>query len=116
MQVYANARPPPLFLFFCGCCLRTFFLDKVVFRCRLTVVCPFPPYKVYISWANSLLCEANRSVDNVAAVQDGKILCELIDILAPDAGLVAKIQVSLFISLCVCVCVCVCECVRAYAF
>ncbi|XP_070186926.1 serine/arginine repetitive matrix protein 2-like isoform X3 [Littorina saxatilis] len=50
--------------------------------------------QVYMSWANSLLCENNRSVDNVAAVQDGKVLCELIDILAPDAGLVAKVQAS----------------------
>ncbi|KAK7498592.1 hypothetical protein BaRGS_00010252 [Batillaria attramentaria] len=50
--------------------------------------------EVYLSWANSVLCEVNRSVDSVGAVQDGKILCELIDILAPDAGLMAKIQAS----------------------
>nr|KAG5707718.1 hypothetical protein BaRGS_003293 [Batillaria attramentaria] len=29
---------------------------------------------VYLSWANSVLCEVNRSVDSVGAVQDGKIL------------------------------------------
>ncbi|KAL8563538.1 hypothetical protein ACOMHN_025392 [Nucella lapillus] len=50
--------------------------------------------QVYLSWANSVLSEANSSVENVSGVQDGKVLCQIIDILLPEAGLISKIQAS----------------------
>lgn len=50
--------------------------------------------QVYLSWVNSVLRESSRPVDNVAALQDGRIMCELIDALAPNADLVAKAQVT----------------------
>ncbi|XP_025111028.1 interaptin-like [Pomacea canaliculata] len=50
--------------------------------------------QVYLSWVNSVLRESSRPVDNVAALQDGRIMCELIDALAPNADLVAKAQGS----------------------
>ncbi|PVD38180.1 hypothetical protein C0Q70_00791 [Pomacea canaliculata] len=50
--------------------------------------------QVYLSWVNSVLRESSRPVDNVAALQDGRIMCELIDALAPNADLVAKAQTN----------------------
>ncbi|KAL8579371.1 hypothetical protein ACOMHN_026736 [Nucella lapillus] len=50
--------------------------------------------QAYLSWTNSVLCEANRSVEGVSAIQEGKVLCELIDILAPETGLLDKVQAS----------------------
>ena len=54
---------------------------------------------------NSVLGEAGGHVDGVEAVQDGKVLCQLIDVLSPDAGLQAQVKVC--VRVCVCVCVCV---------
>ena len=42
-----------------------------------------------------MLGEAGGHVEGVESVQDGKVLCDLIDVLAPDAGLQAKVKVSL---------------------
>ncbi|XP_076459283.1 uncharacterized protein LOC143292661 [Babylonia areolata] len=50
--------------------------------------------QVYLSWANSLLCEVNRGVDSVADIQEGRVLCELIDILAPEAALLDKVKAT----------------------
>lgn len=43
---------------------------------------------------NSVLGEAGGHVEGVESVQDGKVLCEIIDILGPDSGLVAKVKVA----------------------
>ncbi|XP_067671940.1 serine-rich adhesin for platelets-like [Haliotis asinina] len=48
--------------------------------------------KVYLNWANSVLSEVGHYVEGVSAVQDGRVLCDLIDILTNSAGLVDKVQ------------------------
>ncbi|XP_041362910.1 uncharacterized protein LOC121378692 [Gigantopelta aegis] len=50
--------------------------------------------KVYLNWANSILSEVGRHVDGTADIQEGRSLCELIDVLAPDAYLVEKCEAS----------------------
>ncbi|XP_059173740.1 uncharacterized protein LOC131954204 isoform X2 [Physella acuta] len=50
--------------------------------------------EIYISWVNSVLAETGGRVDGVEAVQEGRVLCELIDILAPTACLVSKVKCS----------------------
>ena len=46
-----------------------------------------------MSWANSILCHASKSVNDVIEIQNGRILCEIIDILQPEARLITKAQV-----------------------
>ncbi|XP_046569391.1 uncharacterized protein LOC124277706 isoform X2 [Haliotis rubra] len=48
--------------------------------------------KVYLNWANSVLSEVGHYVEGVSAVQDGRVLCDLIDILTNSAGLVDNVQ------------------------
>ncbi|XP_076458698.1 uncharacterized protein LOC143292372 isoform X2 [Babylonia areolata] len=50
--------------------------------------------QVYLSWASSVLSEAGLSIEGVSGIQEGQVLCQIIDILVPEAGLVAKIQAS----------------------
>ncbi|KAK3784070.1 hypothetical protein RRG08_025263 [Elysia crispata] len=50
--------------------------------------------QIYINWVNSVLGEAGGHVEGVEAVQDGKVLCDLIDVLAPDAGLLANVKAT----------------------
>ncbi|XP_012938819.1 uncharacterized protein LOC101852480, partial [Aplysia californica] len=50
--------------------------------------------EIYINWVNSVLGEVGGHVDGVEAVQDGKVLCELIDVLSPDAGLQNKVKAT----------------------
>ncbi|XP_048243069.1 uncharacterized protein LOC124113706 isoform X3 [Haliotis rufescens] len=50
--------------------------------------------EVYLNWANSVLSEVGHYVEGVSAVQNGRVLCELIDILTNTAGLVGNVQNS----------------------
>ncbi|KAH9514459.1 hypothetical protein Btru_025311 [Bulinus truncatus] len=48
--------------------------------------------EIYLQWVNSVLAEAGGHVGGSQAVQDGQVLCQLIDILAPSACLVSKVK------------------------
>ncbi|CAL1530808.1 unnamed protein product [Lymnaea stagnalis] len=50
--------------------------------------------EIYINWVKSVLAEAGCQIEGVESVQDGKVLCEIIDVLAPSAGLVAKVKTT----------------------
>lgn len=56
----------------------------------------FPWLQVYLNWANSVLSGAGRDLcPGVGAVQEGKVICQLIDVLCPDADLLTKAEVRL---------------------
>nr|KAI8767004.1 serine/arginine repetitive matrix protein 2 [Biomphalaria glabrata] len=50
--------------------------------------------KIYLQWANSVLAETGSHISGADSVKDGQVLCQLIDILAPSAGLVSKVITS----------------------
>lgn len=51
--------------------------------------------QVYLSWANSVLSDVGSSpCPGVGAIQEGRVLCQLIDQLCPEASLLDKVQKS----------------------
>ncbi|KAL5018239.1 hypothetical protein ScPMuIL_003961 [Solemya velum] len=49
-------------------------------------------FQVYLSWANSILVEVGKEIGSIISVQEGPILCHLIDALCPKAQLFNRIQ------------------------
>lgn len=48
--------------------------------------------QVYLNWANSVLAETGREVEGISSIQEGQVLCQLIDLLCPEACLLQKLQ------------------------
>lgn len=51
-------------------------------------------YKVYISWVNSILSEVGLEIEGISDIQDGKALCQVIDLLTGTTELLKAAQVS----------------------
>ncbi|KAH3892880.1 hypothetical protein DPMN_017013 [Dreissena polymorpha] len=55
--------------------------------------------QVYLNWVNSVLSgHGNMVCTGVATIQEGKVICQLIDALCPDADLQHKVQESGLVS------------------
>ncbi|VDI29436.1 Hypothetical predicted protein [Mytilus galloprovincialis] len=50
--------------------------------------------KVYLNWANSVLADIDKEVEGISSIQEGQVLCQLIDLLCPEACLLQKLQAS----------------------
>ncbi|XP_060081080.1 uncharacterized protein LOC132560431 [Ylistrum balloti] len=50
--------------------------------------------KVYLSWANSILRDAGQDIKDIGEIQQGKVLCQLIDHLDFNARLVRQQQLN----------------------
>lgn len=49
--------------------------------------------QVYLNWANSVLADIDKEVEGISSIQEGQVLCQLIDLLCPEACLLQKLQV-----------------------
>lgn len=50
-------------------------------------------YKVYISWVNSILSDVGQEIEGISDIQDGKALCQVIDLLTGNMELLKAAQV-----------------------
>ena len=51
--------------------------------------------QVYLNWANSVLSDLGElPCEGVSSVQEGRVLCQLIDKLCTGAGLTNKVEVG----------------------
>ena len=51
--------------------------------------------QVYLNWANSVLSNLGElPCEGVSSIQEGRVLCQLIDKLCSDAGLSNKVEVG----------------------
>lgn len=50
--------------------------------------------QVYISWVNSILSEVGLEIEGISDIQDGKALCQVIDLLTGTTELLKAAQVS----------------------
>ncbi|XP_071130075.1 interaptin-like isoform X1 [Mytilus edulis] len=50
--------------------------------------------QVYLNWANSVLADIDKEVEGISSIQEGQVLCQLIDLLCPEACLLQKLQAS----------------------
>ncbi|XP_022318254.2 uncharacterized protein LOC111121323 isoform X5 [Crassostrea virginica] len=50
--------------------------------------------KVYLSWVNSILREVGQEIEGIPNIQEGKPLCQVIDLLCGNAGLLRTAQES----------------------
>lgn len=51
-------------------------------------------YQVYVSWVNSILSEVGLEIEGISDIQDGKALCQVIDLLTGTTELLKAAQVS----------------------
>ena len=50
---------------------------------------------MYLNWANSVLSEYGPvTCPGVSKIQEGKVVCQLIDVLCPDAQLQRRVEVG----------------------
>ncbi|XP_050395013.1 uncharacterized protein LOC126812593 isoform X1 [Patella vulgata] len=48
--------------------------------------------KVYLNWVNSILQEVGKKINGIPDIQEGKVLCELIHIVAPTCGIYDELE------------------------